>query len=1487
MKNTYNSKDDAQKKGSPPGWASVMAFTKSKVPARLNAKDSTRFSGLMVIFALFASLSGNAQVVTNGGSGLAPAYLSLNAAVTALNAATITSPVVITLALPQTAPAGGYRITAQGDAVNTITFEGSGNTITAGTSAAGALNDAIFKLVGADYVTIQNFTMVEHATGTLTPSASNTMTEWGVALLYASTTNGAQNNTIQGNTISLNRLYRNSCGIYSNATHDETTPGTTATATTTAGSHTGLSILSNTISNVNIGITVVGPTAAADHNQSLTIGGLGFGNTITDFGTNLPLSTPQNVPAGCYAILVKNTANYTISHNTITSSNGGYIGTGTQFKAIYIPTFTNAPIGTLTQIIDYNSISMRPGASILTYVIHVEAGTGSADTSLSISHNDFNNSTFTVPATVGFYCIINRMGNLIENMNSNTFTNLNINTTGNVFFFDHLVARPANAVCNVNNNSIVGTFTKTAGGQLTFYLSSSVSPASVTETFDGNDFSNITLSGAATINGMRCSDGVGSGPVKTVSNNVFTNIIGGTGTITLLQVVGSSSGTTVNNTTISNVSGGGAITGIDGPFNGSQTFENNTIQGLTSSGASSTVTGMSIGGTGVQQVFKNKIYNLEATGTTANVYGINTSGTGTFNIQNNFVGDLRAPNTDGANRIRGINIGTTGGVTDVAHNTVWLSGTSIGAVFGSSAITTNTGAVTLRNNIFVNKTTANGGAFAAAHSRSTTDLTNYTTASNNNLFFGSTLFTDGIVNDVTLADYKARVNPREVLSATEDPPFLSTTGTDADFLHIDTTVPTKTEGRAVVIAGITDDFDGDARNATTPDIGADEFAGIMDCTSTWWTGAVSNAWNTAGNWDCGSAPTPLTDAMIPVVVSGNYPIIDDADGMANSKDINVASGATVTVNGAGDGTLQIAGAITNGGVLNATDGTVIMAGTSAQAIPAAAFATNTLRNLTIDNASGVTLGGATNLTGVLTVTTGAFNTGNALTLKSNASTTAMIAPVTGSVTGTMTVERYIPARRAFRFMSSPVDGSSISANWQEGGAAVTGLGTDITGVDGATNGFDASGSNNASMFTFHNVNRTWDPVTNTLTTNLEAGTPYRILVRGDRTVDQSVNAATPTNTTLRSTGTIVTGNVVVTDFSADAGDLNFVGNPYQAPVNMTAALAAASNLNTTFYTVWDPTLGGAPVVGVAGGRGAYVTVDLIEDDNSNPASVANKYLQPNQAAFVGTLAAGAATLTFNEAHKDLLTNTTPLLYKNANNQPSAKIKLQLFDSNSMALNETSADGLVIRFSDEFSDEVDALDAVKMTNQDENVAVLNGVKKLSIERRSMPEVDEVIQLFNSQYRKTNYTYSVAVEALEDVTAYLLDNYTEELTELANNGQTTYNFTVNPDDAASIDANRFAIVFEETPLGNEDFTAASGVSIYPNPAAGSEFFVHLSSGADNAVITVYNALGQKVLSSFDKQATNTLSVKAHTQMAAGVYMVQIEKEGRTVTKKLIIK
>lgn len=66
---------------------------------------------------------------------------------------------------------------------------------------------------------------------------------------------------------------------------------------------------------------------------------------------------------------------------------------------------------------------------------------------------------------------------------------------------------------------------------------------------------------------------------------------------------------------------------------------------------------------------------------------------------------------------------------------------------------------------------------------------------------------------------------RELVSVSENPTFLSTAGANANFLHLDPAAGTQLESGGSTVGGVTDDYDGNTRNATTPDIGADEFNG--------------------------------------------------------------------------------------------------------------------------------------------------------------------------------------------------------------------------------------------------------------------------------------------------------------------------------------------------------------------------------------------------------------------------------------------------------------------------------------------------------------------------------------------------------------------------------------------------------------------------------------------------------------------------------------
>ena len=187
-----------------------------------------------------------------------------------------------------------------------------------------------------------------------------------------------------------------------------------------------------------------------------------------------------------------------------------------------------------------------------------------------------------------------------------------------------------------------------------------------------------------------------------------------------------------------------------------------------------------------------------------------------------------------------------------------------------------------------------------------------------------------------------------------------------------------------------------------------------------WTGAVSTDWNDPGNWTCSLLPDINTPIEIPDVA--NKPVLSaGATGMVNN--LTIEAGSSVVISG---NTLQIAGEIVNYGTFTVTSGTVELNGSSTQTIPANAFETNRIRNLVINNSAGVSLGGALEVTGILNLLNGEFISDGHLTLFSDASGTALISGTgSGTVTGDVTMQRYLPSAFGYKYFSSPFVAASV------------------------------------------------------------------------------------------------------------------------------------------------------------------------------------------------------------------------------------------------------------------------------------------------------------------------------------------------------------------------------------------------------------------------------------------------------------------------------
>lgn len=433
-----------------------------------------------------------------------------------------------------------------------------------------------------------------------------------------------------------------------------------------------------------------------------------------------------------------------------------------------------------------------------------------------------------------------------------------------------------------------------------------------------------------------------------------------------------------------------------------------------------------------------------------------------------------------------------------------------------------------------------------------------------------------------------------------------------------------------------------------------------------------------------------------------------------------------------------------------------------------------------------------------------LHTGGLLTLKTDATARAYIAPVNGSISGTVITEQYIPqGNSAYRDLAPGVNtGTTIFHNWQEGGLSPTGYGIHIGGSTGTpggvdpVTGFDYTASGAATMFQY--TDTVWHAVisTNQSMDTLTAFRGYRIQVRGDRNTDLSAPSATPMpgSVTIRTNGTPVTGDVLITTSGTTAmgatipsaglcpypGSYSMVANPYLAPVDFNSILANTTDL-ADMYWYFDPTLGT---------QGAYIVWDGSTNSGSGAGAVSGQYLQPGQAFFVRNYSAltTGPSLLFQESDKK--TDTQPVaVFKTTS---SDKLIIGLWkETGGMA---RGTDGCAIVFGSQYNAAITEEDAGKMANPNENIAVYTSNALLSIEKRPLPVSGDTIPLQLWQM-ETGGDYILHVDAtmlnINGLYAYLYDSFLHTTTIFSTTGIQSIPFSVTQDPGSA--ANRFMIVF----------------------------------------------------------------------------------------------
>ena len=338
------------------------------------------------------------------------------------------------------------------------------------------------------------------------------------------------------------------------------------------------------------------------------------------------------------------------------------------------------------------------------------------------------------------------------------------------------------------------------------------------------------------------------------------------------------------------------------------------------------------------------------------------------------------------------------------------------------------------------------------------------------------------------------------------------------------------------------------------------------------------------------------------------------------------------------------------------------------------------------------------------------------------------------------------------------------------------------------------------------------------------------------------------------TGTYKTDNLLMT-ISQDVNNWNLVGNPYPSYL-LVSEIISDNTLNLTdtheFIYVWDNNkVGGA-------GYSALTGTD---------------YIHPGQAFFVNAANSTANNFTITEPRQSHQTGET--LYKTS--LPS--IKLFVKDANG----ELEYTELEYKLNATLGLDR-GLDAGTFTGVSSNFSLYSHLvdnnEGVDFMRQVLPNSDlesMVIPIGVNANAGKEITFSAEALNLPDgIKVFLEDRLANTFNELSDNKT----FKVNLSEALN-DVGRFYLHTSSNALSIDDSVILENVSIYKTNASTLKI-VGLPNGIAN--IKLINVLGKQLMNtSFNANGAKEISLP---NLAAGIYIVQLETEFSKLNKKIVL-
>ncbi len=509
----------------------------------------------------------------------------------------------------------------------------------------------------------------------------------------------------------------------------------------------------------------------------------------------------------------------------------------------------------------------------------------------------------------------------------------------------------------------------------------------------------------------------------------------------------------------------------------------------------------------------------------------------------------------------------------------------------------------------------------------------------------------------------------------------------------------------------------------------------------------------------------------------------------------------------------------------------------------------------------LTIGNPLEIRNSITPTLGNLVTGGFVKLKSDATRSGMVGTVGGTISGNISVETFAPGGFTgwTNLGPSGVTGLTV-ANW-EGQIPMTCLSCPYNEYALGSYFVSIQGFNEAGVGTAAYVPLSY-------TSALTRGNGYWVYV------GNSTN--TTTAITYSVNGPVVSGNVLIPlTVSANSG-FNLVSNPYPAPIDWDVVRADGANTNVggAVY-VYNPDLG--------------LSISYAAGVSSPSGYLTNGVIPMGQGFYVQ--ATSSTNLTFRETHKsNQNTSTNPLLKQARTSSIGDVFRLSVVGSN------LDYDETVIRIHPDATSGFDNdLDAYKIFETPGYLGTSSIYSKYTTISSQVAGDDYSINSFSNHETK-NIVVPILVKVQATGTFVIspidLQNFPSNSCVILkdkllnrNHDLRTGSYTCAINDTTS--APRFELTICEIPTSinkiNETFD--NGVIIGQDDL--SNVFINTKyNNGGKTVISVYNILGQKIMSDTEMEGDEN-SVKLNlSQVTNQLIVIKVAHDNEVITKKVYI-